>query len=621
MSLSGSIGSPSKESEASGNSSVAGSEPSLPRDFSRVHCFVHFRLSLFSSGSATSQDEQFSCVGHAEHSLSCMKKYLQAGKLCDIVLIAGKNGRRVSAHRLVLSAASEYFSTLFTGSLSNDKDREITLGDIDGDVLQALVNYCYTGTIEIREDNVETLLATACLMLLHEVVEACSRFLGHQLDPSNCLGIAIFAEHQSCISLLNEANAYTNQHFMQVISNQEFFQLNVNQMCTLLSSDDLNVFCEEQVFHALMSWIQFHPAVRKKHIGTLMALVKLPFLSPAFLADQVEPAISSDLSCLKLIMEAMKWHLLPERRLQMACSRTRPRKGTIGRLMIVGGMDSNKGATTIESYDPRSDTWTVAQQMSGRRLQFGIALMSNKLLVVGGRDGLKTLNTMECLDLESGIWSQLSPMNTHRHGLGVAVLGGSLYAVGGHDGWSYLNTVERWDPERRSWQYVAPMQIQRCSAGVAVLKDRLYVVGGRDGASCLRTVECYDPYTNKWALAAPLARRKGCVGVATANGYLYVMGGQDAPANNPTTSRFDCVERYDPSTDTWTTVSNLSSKRDAIACTQFGDKLYSVGGYDGNTYLKNVEAYDPITNDWIALTPLNTGRAGACAIAVSNQTS
>lgn len=81
------------------------------------------------------------------------------------------------------------------------------------------------------------------------------------------------------------------------------------------------------------------------------------------------------------------------------------------------------------------------------------------------------------------------------------------------------------------------------------------------------------------------------------------------------------MERYDPSTDTWTTVSNLSSKRDAIACTQFGDKLYSVGGYDGNTYLKNVEAYDPITNDWIALTPLNTGRAGACAIAVANPTS
>lgn len=105
---------------------------------------------------------------------------------------------------------------MFTGSLRDPEQTEITLGDVNGDVLQAVVNYCYTGTIEIREDNVETLLSTACLMLLHEVVEACSRFLAHQLHPSNCLGIAVFAEYQNCSSLLMEANSYTSQHFMQV---------------------------------------------------------------------------------------------------------------------------------------------------------------------------------------------------------------------------------------------------------------------------------------------------------------------------------------------------------------------------------------------------------------------
>lgn len=82
--------------------------------------------------------------------------------------------------------------------------------------------------------------------------------------------------------------------------------------------------------------------------------------------------------CQKLIIDAMKWHLLSERRPQMACARTRPRKATLGRLLVVGGMDSNKGATTIESYDPRCDKWTETYHMSGRRLQFGIALMGDK---------------------------------------------------------------------------------------------------------------------------------------------------------------------------------------------------------------------------------------------------
>lgn len=217
MSLSGSSGSPSRESLPAATStstivtvnSATDRNENLPRDFSR--------LSLFSSISTTSQDEQFRCEGHAEHSLSCMQHYLQAEKLCDVTLIAGSNGKRVLAHRLVLSAASEYFSAMFTGNLRESGESEVTLTDVNGDVLQGLVNYCYTGTIEIREDNVETLLATACLMQLHEVVKACSRFLAHQLHPSNCLGIAMFAEHQACSSLLEEANAYTSQHFMQVI--------------------------------------------------------------------------------------------------------------------------------------------------------------------------------------------------------------------------------------------------------------------------------------------------------------------------------------------------------------------------------------------------------------------
>lgn len=257
-------------------------------------------------------------------------------------------------------------------------ESEITLEGVNGDVLQALVSYCYTGSIEIREDNVETLLSTACLMQLHEVVEACSRFLAHQLHPSNCLGIAVFAEHQGCNSLLQEATAYISQHFMQVICNQEFLQLSVDQMTNLLSRDDLNVTSEKHIFHALMSWIQHDPTNRNVYMGQLLALVKLPLLEPAFLADHVEHVVGADPVCQKLIMEAMKWHLLPERRHQMANNRTRPRKATLGRLLVVGGMDRNKGATTIESYDPRSDVWTVAYHMSGRRLQFGIALMGDK---------------------------------------------------------------------------------------------------------------------------------------------------------------------------------------------------------------------------------------------------
>lgn len=42
----------------------------------------------------------------------------------------------------------------------------------------------------------------------------------------------------------------------------------------------------------------------------------------------------------------------------------------------------------------------------------------------------------------------------------------------------------------------------------------------------------------------------------------------------------------------------MSVSRDAVGVCLLGDRLYAVGGYDGQVYLNTVEAYDPQTNEW-----------------------
>ncbi len=64
-----------------------------------------------------------------------------------------------------------------------------------------------------------------------------------------------------------------------------------------------------------------------------------------------------------------------------------------------------------------------------------------------------------------------------------------------------------------------------------------------------------------------------------------------------------CILRYDPKTDTWTTVSSLSVPRDAVGVCLLGDRLYAVGGYDGQTYLNSVESYDAQNNEWTEVSP------------------
>uniref|UniRef100_A0A8C4U4F2 Kelch like family member 4 n=1 Tax=Falco tinnunculus TaxID=100819 RepID=A0A8C4U4F2_FALTI len=559
------------------------------------------RLSTTSSSllgmNTNGSDEYFQSTNHAEQTFRKMENYLQQKQLCDVLLIVGD--QKIPAHRLVLSAVSDYFAAMFTNDVREAKQEEIKMEGVDPDALKALVRYAYTGILELKEDTIESLLAAACLLQLSQVIEVCCNFLMKQLHPSNCLGIRSFGDAQGCTELLKVAHMYTMEHFTEVIKNQEFLLLPANEIAKLLSSDDINVPDEEAIFQALMMWVRHDLQNRQRDLGMLLSYIRLPLLPPQLLADlENSPMFADDLECQKLLMEAMKYHLLPERRSMMQSPRTKPRKSTVGALYAVGGMDATKGTTTIEKYDLRTNSWIQIGTMNGRRLQFGVAVIDNKLYIVGGRDGLKTSNIVECFNPITKVWTIMPPMSTHRHGLGVAMLEGPMYAVGGHDGWSYLNTVERWDPQARQWNYVASMSTPRSTVGVAALNSKLYAVGGRDGSSCLKSMECFDPHTNKWSICASMSKRRGGVGVATYNGFLYAVGGHDAPASNHCSRLSDCVERYDPKTDAWTTVAPLSVPRDAVGICPLGDRLYAVGGYDGHTYLDTVESYDAQNNEW-----------------------
>ncbi|KAM9398282.1 kelch-like protein 5 isoform 2-T2 [Salvelinus alpinus] len=552
---------------------------------------------------------------HAELTFSRMETYLRTKQLCDVTLVAGD--RRIPAHRLVLSSVSDYFAAMFTSDVREAKQEEVKMEGVDPDALWVLVQYAYTGRVELREDTIECILSVSCLLQLQSVVQACCNFLIKQLHPSNCLGIRSYADTQSCTHLHHTAHSYTMENFVEVVEGQEFLVLPLEEMDRLLSSDDMNVPDEETVVTALLSWVRHDVSTRQPHLPSLLTHIRLPLLQAQFLADvEGNPLLRDSVECQRLLMEGMKYHLLPHRRPLLQSPRTRPRKSTVGAMFAVGGMDATKGATSIEQYCLRRDAWSQVAVLSGRRLQFGVCVLDRRLYVVGGRDGLKTLNTVECYDPDGDSWSVMTPMSTHRHGLGVTVLEGPMYAVGGHDGWSYLSTVERWDPQARQWSFIASMATPRSTVGVAVLSGKLYAVGGRDGSSCLRSVECFDPHTNRWSCCAPMAKRRGGVGVATWNGFLYAIGGHDAPASSLASRLSDCVERYDPQTDAWTAVAPMSISRDAVGVCLLGDRLYAVGGYDGTVYLNTVEAYDPQTNEWTQVAPLCLGRAGACVVAV-----
>lgn len=69
-------------------------------------------------------------------------------------------------------------------------------------------------------------------------------------------------------------------HFTDVILNQEYLCLPADEVKNLLSSDMLNVPSEEEAFQSLMLWVNYDLPKRKKDLPSLLETIKLPLLSP-----------------------------------------------------------------------------------------------------------------------------------------------------------------------------------------------------------------------------------------------------------------------------------------------------------------------------------------------------
>ncbi|KAG8520778.1 Kelch-like protein 2, partial [Galemys pyrenaicus] len=490
----------------------------------------------------------------------------------------------------------------------------------------------------------QVLLPAAGLLQLQDVKKTCCEFLETQLHPVNCLGIRAFADVHACTDLLTKANTYAGkwhrpqqslgeknlqllisnmilswfpeipviQHFSDVVLSEEFLNLGIEQVCSLISSDKLTISSEEKVFEAVIAWVNHDKDVRQEFMARLMEHVRLPLLPREYLVQRVEEEalVKNSSACKDYLIEAMKYHLLPtEQRVLMKSVRTRLRTPmNLPKLMVVVGGQAPKAIRSVECYDFKEERWHQVAELPSRRCRAGMVYMAGLVFAVGGFNGSLRVRTVDSYDPVKDQWTSVANMRDRRSTLGAAVLNGLLYAVGGFDGSTGLSSVEAYNIKSNEWFHVAPMNTRRSSVGVGVVGGLLYAVGGYDGASrqCLSTVERYNATADEWSYIAEMSTRRSGAGVGVLNNLLYAVGGHDGPLVRKS------VEVYDPATNSWRQAADMNMcRRNAGVCAVNG-LLYVVGGDDGSCNLASVEYYNPTTDKWTVVSScMSTGRSYA----------
>nr|KAF6401315.1 kelch like ECH associated protein 1 [Rousettus aegyptiacus] len=421
---------------------------------------------------------------HTKQAFGIMNELRLSQQLCDVTLqvkYQDAPAAQFMAHKVVLASSSPVFKAMFTNGLREQGMEVVSIEGIHPKVMERLIEFAYTASISMGEKCVLHVMNGAVMYQIDSVVRACSDFLVQQLDPSNAIGIANFAEQIGCAELHQRAREYIYMHFGEM-------QL---QKCEILQSDSR---CKDYLVKIFQELTLHKPTqvmpCRAPKVGRLIYTAGGYFRQSLSYLEAYNPSDGT-------------WLRLAD--LQV------PRSGLAG--CVVGGLlyavggrnnspDGNTDSSALDCYNPMTNQWSPCAPMSVPRNRIGVGVIDGHIYAVGGSHGCIHHNSVERYEPERDEWHLVAPMLTRRIGVGVAVLNRLLYAVGGFDGTNRLNSAECYYPERDEWRMITPMNTIRSGAG------------GYDGHTFLDSVECYDPDMDTWSEVTRMTSGRSGVGVA-----------------------------------------------------------------------------------------------------------
>lgn len=108
----------------------------------------------------------------------------------------------------------------------------------------------------------------------------------------------------------------------------------------------------------------------------------------------------------------------------------------------------------------------------------------------------------------------------------------------------------------------------------------------------MNSAEFYDPQTNRWTNIPNMSARRSGVSCIGKNGILYVMGGFNGIA------RTNTCAKYCPLTETWSPIKDMYYPRSNFGIEIIDDMIYVFGGFTGLTTISHAECYVLDSNEW-----------------------
>lgn len=185
--------------------------------------------------------------------------------------------------------------------------------------VESMINFCYSGSLEITLNNIDQLLHAATHLQIPTAIDLCSKFLLQSCSIENCIDIYKIADLYSLNHVLDIVRLFISKHFLSLMfkAREQFEQLTYEQISHELSRDtlEMNLYEEYDLFTMTCAWIEANLQEREKHAVDLFKLIRFMLMTPEELCDHVRnhELIVKNESARKLVEDALCFYALPNR--------------------------------------------------------------------------------------------------------------------------------------------------------------------------------------------------------------------------------------------------------------------------------------------------------------------
>ena len=538
---------------------------------------------------------------HREDLLERLDALRRKETFCDVTVAA--NGKEFKAYKVVLAAVSPFFLSLLESDMRerNEQRIEIKLEEATASVVEDVLQYIYTGNVSVTEESCHNLIATADYLLLPGLKTLAVDFLKEKVTVQNCVFNFYFASKYHCTELTEICCSVINLNFSDVLKTDDFLNLDMKQVMEWVSSDDINVRAEEEVFTGIVDWVSHNRSEREVCFPDLIRQVRLRSSSQDILLKKLvnEDLVTTNIECVNFVLRAIVHSNESLSREPRNCLKVQVEGiflcgGTKAlcylphvnmwykmanttfehqnhallldrqRVCIFSKQDTDFQSHLVECYVPSTNLWCSFQSGFKYDEQFcSVSAVSgysflNALTYEGQRPYMYTY------DINTNNWNMLEAVPTNQWGVCVISQGHHIYIIGGTHCGDFVaagNTqVVRFNPSNESVEEVAPLNEARHNAFGAAMNDKIYVAGGiqmiEQRCRLLNTCEVYDPSTNEWHLMVDLCVPRHSASMVCFKGALYVIGGLKN-TNNQVATRELSVEMFDSETSEWKEKSTI----------------------------------------------------------------